>query len=137
MQTTIKLLLREAKKLHKAAKSDSLSCSLPILRRLISSNTLTNISLIELRDKQSMIQRKHILQMLAYEAGYSNWASYRQAIELNSASDIDHYSLSLQGAGYLNLWFSSQHEAEAYAKSQGGKAISVGQQAVVINTPAN
>lgn len=133
MQSTIiKSLLREAKKLHKAAKSESLSRSLPILRRLISSNTLTNISLVELRNKTTLIQRKHILQMLAYETGYSNWASYRQAVESNQAENIDHYSFSLRKVGYPNLWFASFNEAESYAQTHGGNPVQVGHQAVVI-----
>jgi hypothetical protein len=129
---TLKHLLREARKLHKTVKTGSLSQSLPILRRLITSKTLTQLSLPELRNKPDIVQRKHLLQMLAHEAGYSSWASYKQAIEATNTKHDDHYSLVLQQAGYPNLWFSSLNEAEEYVKYHGGKPVAVGTQAVVI-----
>jgi hypothetical protein len=129
---TLKRLLREANKLHKTVKTGSLSQSLPILRRLITSKTLTQLSLPELRNKPDIVQRKHLLQMLAHEAGYSSWASYKHALETADSEHDEHYSLALQHAGYPNLWFSSLNEAEEYVKHHGGKPVAVGRQAVVI-----
>ncbi|PCK01697.1 MAG: hypothetical protein COA42_22925 [Alteromonadaceae bacterium] len=129
---SIKALLREAKKLHKASKSESLSKALPVLRRLISSKALTNISLLELRKNQNIVQRKHILLMLALESGHKSWAEYRQESERLPTKSNEHYTLTLRDAGYPNLWFSSFEEAKHYTASHGGHPILVGEQAVVV-----
>lgn len=129
---TIKLLLREAKKLHKASRSESISKSLPVLRRLIASKVLINISLLELRKNQTLVKRKHILHMLAYEAGYCSWTEYKQIVEIPHEKNVEHYAISLGEAGYPNLWFSTLKDAENYAVLNGGNPIPVGEQAVVI-----
>lgn len=125
-------LLRVAKSLHRAARSESRLQSLPILRRLISSETFRQISLPELHRRREIIQRKHILQMLALEAGYASWAAYKKGINDKPAEQQLHYSLALRYAGYPNIWFRSFAEAEQYATEHGGQPIAVGQQAVVI-----
>jgi len=125
-------LLRVAKSLHRAARSESRLKSLPILRRLISSETFRQISLPELHRRRETIQRKHILQMLALEAGYASWAAYKKRINDKPAEQQLHYSLALRYAGYPNIWFRSFAEAEQYATEHGGQSIAVGQQAVVI-----
>ncbi len=125
-------LLRVAKSLHRAARSESRLQSLPILRRLISSETFREISLPELHRQRGIIQRKHILQMLALEAGYGSWAAYKKEINDKPAEQPLHYSLALRYAGYPNIWFRSFAEAEHYATEHGGQPIAVGQQAVVI-----
>ncbi len=131
-KTAVDWLLREAKKLHRAASSESRMRALPVLRRLISSQTLVNISLVELSRQQSMIQRKHLLQMLAREAGYPDWASYRKALADLPAEQLDNYALAMRQAGYPNLWFSNLEQAQAYAAEHGGKALPFASQAVVI-----
>ncbi len=129
---SINLLLREAKRLHRAAKAESLQCALPVLRRLIASNTLKNISLVALHRKREIIQRKHILNMLAYEVGYNNWAEYKQEMIAGRTITTEHYSILLKNTGYPNQWFSNLKEAKEYARINGGKPIPVGNQAVVI-----
>lgn len=121
-----------AKRLHKAAKAESLSVALPVLRRLIATKVLNNLSLVALRNQQHMIQRKHILRMLAAEAGYSDWASYKHAVEAMPEKSKAHYAIALKGVGYPNLWFSSFDAANDYAAKHGGKPIAVGKQAVVV-----
>ncbi|MDO3387823.1 hypothetical protein QWI17_18410 [Gilvimarinus sp. SDUM040013] len=128
----ISRLLREAKRLHRAASSESKQRALPILRRLLASKVLRDMSLIELYRRNSLIQRKHLLQLIAVEAGYNSWALYRRSIELHPQQVLAHYSLTLPDAGYTNLWFSTLSEANAYSKKHGGRTISVGTQAVVV-----
>ena len=126
-------LLRVAKSLHRAARSESRLRSLPILRRLISSETFRQISLPELHRQRAIIQRKHILQMLALEAGYFSWSEYKRNISTQSAEQQHvHYSIALRYAGYPNIWFTSILEAEEYSAEHGGQPIAVGKQAVVI-----
>lgn len=129
---TVTFLLREAKKLHRAATSESNLKALPVLRRLIAASIFRDVSLPELRRQQDMIQRKHLLHLLAIESGYTNWAEYKRAMSSNPQKNPAHYSLALQGIGYPNLWFSSMTEAEQYTLQHGGHAVAVGKQAVVM-----
>jgi hypothetical protein len=128
----LKPLLHVAKSLHRAARSESRLQSLPILRRLISSETFRQISLPELHCQRAIIQRKHILQMLALEAGFCSWSEYKRNISTQPAEQHVHYSIALRYAGYPNIWFTSILEAEEYSAEHGGQPITVGKQAVVI-----
>ena len=128
----LKLILRVAKSLHRAARSDSRPHSLPVLRRLIASETFRHISLPELYRQRMTIQRKHILHMLALEAGHLNWLDYKKKVETHPEAQPLDYNLALKHAGYPNIWFTSLPEAERYAAAQGGQPIAVGKQAVVI-----
>ncbi|USD67378.1 hypothetical protein [Vibrio sp. SCSIO 43136] len=127
----LQLWLREAKVLHKAALSPSLANSLPVLRRLLSAKVLEGISLPELKSQSEIIQRKHLLHMLAAENGKRCWAEFKQQIESAPQGSILPNSLELKEAGYPVLWFSSLSEANRYSEEHGGKVIKVGEQAAV------
>lgn len=123
--------LLEAKKSHKACKSSSLSDALPILRRLLASKVLVDISLPELHKTREIIQRKHLFLMFARESGYSSWAKFKQVITLSAQSGqvLLPSRLELKNAGYPTLWFASLIEAEEYALQHAGRVIVVGEQA--------
>lgn len=129
----VKPVLNLAKRLHKAALSEQLSLSLPVLRRVLATRTLYDISLPELRQSRSRVQRKHILRTLAIESGYPSWEEYRQALSSMVASDLEHYDLIRPTAGYPNLWFPSVSQAAKHVVTHGGQAIRVGDQGVVIS----
>ena len=124
--------LLEAKKLHKATKSESLSNVLPVLRRLLNSKVLIDISLPELKSQTEMIQRKHLLQLLAFENGYSSWADLKRTIGVKAKSGelLLPYSIELKNAGYPTLWFSTLNEAQEYNIQHAGKVLAIGEQAV-------
>lgn len=126
------IVLRIARNLHRSANSESLAVSLPILRRLLSTCTLTAISLPELQRNRDIIQRKHLLRMLAVEAGFKSWEDYRHALDQMSLDELTHYDYLRRAAGYPNLWFSTYDEAQAYTKEHGGRVLHVGAQAVVL-----
>ena len=127
----IEALLREAKRLHRAAISESLAVALPILRRLILSQALQKISLTELTRQREIIQRKHILKMLAFEAGFSSWEHYRPILENQSPEQLQHFDLLRKQSGNLNIWFSTFQEATLFASQNGGQVLKMGTQAVV------
>lgn len=129
----LNLWLREAKVLHRAAKSKSLAQSLPVLRRLLNSNVLTNISLIQLKQSVDIIQRKHLLNMLAIENGSFCWADFKQKLINEPNGSIIPSSIELKNAGYPVLWFSTPEEASLYTDKNGGRVVRVGTQAVVIS----
>ncbi|MCB2034182.1 MAG: hypothetical protein KDF57_13060, partial [Ottowia sp.] len=51
------LVLREARRLHRAARSDQLSTALPVLRRLIAEGVLAGTSLPQLHRARHTVQR--------------------------------------------------------------------------------
>ncbi|PMJ91743.1 hypothetical protein [Vibrio sp. 10N.261.55.A7] len=129
----VELWLYEAKLLHKSTKSDQLSSSLPVLRRLLSSKILVGLTLPKLQKDISIIQRKHLLQLLAVENGFKSWVAFKTKLESITGSVDEHLPprLKLKGIGYPALWFSNLEEAELYAKEHGGEAIVFGTQAVI------
>lgn len=126
------ILLRIARTLHRSANSESLAVSLPVLRRLLATNTLTAISLPDLQRNRDIIQRKHVLRTLAIEAGFTCWEDYRRALDQMNIDDVTQFDYLRRAAGYPNLWFSTYDEARAYAGEHGGRALQVGMQAVVL-----
>jgi hypothetical protein len=123
--------LLEAKKLQKSTQSESLTRILPVLRRLLNSKVFVDISLPELKNNTGIIQRKHLLQMLAIENGFDCWKDLKHAIEVKSQTDelLLPYRIELNNAGYPTLWFAKVEEAKTYANSHSGKVIIVGEQA--------
>lgn len=125
-----------ARQLQHAAISDSLRESLPVLRRILATHTLRDLSLPQLFQQRAMIQRKHLLRTLAIEAGYPSWEHYSRALPGMTASQLPHLDMLQANAGYPNLWFSSAAQAQAYAQAHGGRVVPVGTQAVVLSQPA-
>lgn len=128
----VSIVLREAKRLHRAATSDSLSSALPVLRRLIAAGAMPASSLPELFRLRSTVQRKHILRTLAIEASYGSWEEYRPKLEHVDAQQLEQFEVLDKGYANLNLWFSSESEAQLFARDNGGRVVSVGGQAVVL-----
>ncbi len=79
-----------------------------------------------------MVQRKHVLRMLATEAGFPNWEAYRQALECMAPEQLPHFDVIRMASGYPNLWFSSHAEALSHAQEHGGRVMKVGHQAVLL-----
>lgn len=127
------LWLYEAKLLLKSTKSEQLSRSLPTLRRLLSFNVLVGISLPELQKNSAIVQRKHLLQLVAKENGFNSWVEFKQILETESGTSEKYLPqrLKLKNIGYPALWFSTMDEAVLYAKEHGGEVVPVGTQAVI------
>lgn len=121
-----------ARQLHRAAVSDSLRVSLPVLRRILATDTLRDLTLPQLHQQRGMVRRKHLLRTLAIEAGYPSWEHYSQALPGMSVQQLPHLDMLQTTAGYPNLWFSNREQAQIYAQSNGGRVVTVGTQAVVL-----
>ena len=124
-------VLRVAKRLHRAARSSSLAESLPVLRRLLAAQVIRGLTLPQLNQRRSSVQRKHVLHALAIEAGFLNWDAYRGALAETPHDPPLPFDVHKPTAGYPNLWFSSLAAAKAHAARHGGHAVRHGQQAVV------
>ncbi len=128
-------VLREARRLHRAATSDALSTSLPVLRRLIASGALPDAGLPALFRGRAQVQRKHVLRMLAREAGFDSWESWRPALGAAHASALMQAHDLRRDTGTLHLWFRNESEARAFAALHGGTAVRLGDHAVVAPGP--
>jgi len=124
-----------AKQLHRAATSDSLRVSLPVLRRVLATHTLRELSLPQLHRQRAIVQRKHLLRTLAVEAGFDSWEHYSQALRSMTVEQLPHLDVLQPSAGYPNLWFSTHEAAQAHADANGGRVMRVGEQAVVLVHP--
>lgn len=131
-ESAAELVLRIARHLHRAVNSESLAISLPVLRRLIATKTLTEISLPELQRRRDIVQRKHVLRMLAVEAEFNCWEDYRHALDEMNADQVSHFDQLARSVGYPNLWFSTFEEAQDYAWENNGRVLKIGSQAVVL-----
>lgn len=121
-----------ARQLHRAATSDSLRVSLPVLRRILATHTLRDLSLPQLHQQRAMVRRKHLLRTLAIEAGQPSWEHYSRALSGMTVEQLPHLDVLQATAGYPNLWFSNREQAQTYALSHGGRVVPVGTQAVVL-----
>lgn len=128
----VSAVLRAAKRLHRQAAAPSLAQSLPVLRRLLAAQLLQGLTLPQLFEQRALVQRKHVLRMLAQEAGFNHWELYRAA--LLSDAEQPHLPLEVVAAhaGYPNFWFSNMQQAQAHVRVRGGRAVQVGAQAVVL-----
>ncbi len=130
--SAVALVLREARRLHRAARAEALTQSLPVLRRLLRSKTLVGISLPESYRRRRTVQRKHVLRMLAFEAGQPSWEAYRPLLARMDAAQLEQFDIVGRQAGYPNHWFSTPTEARRHAADHGGRPLRVGDQAVVL-----
>lgn len=121
-----------AKQLHRAATSDSLRVSLPVLRRILATHTLRELSLPQLHRQRAIVQRKHLLRTLAVEAGFDSWERYSEALRGMTVEQLPHLDALPASTGYPNLWFSTHEEAQGHAQVHGGRVMRVGRQAVVL-----
>lgn len=121
-----------ARQLHRAATSDSLRVSLPVLRRILATHTLRDLSLPQLHQQRAMVRRKHLLRTLAIEASHPSWEHYSRALSGMTVEQLPHLDVLQASAGYPNLWFSNREQAQTYALSHGGRVVPVGTQAVVL-----
>lgn len=131
-EAVISALLWQAKRLHRGACSDAKVTALPILRRLLASQVIRDVSLPALFKQRAMIQRKHLLHMLAMEAGEANWQDYRRLLVAGKGHSVIDTDKHLRDAGYPNLWFSSFDQAQRHAEQHGGRAVAVSTQGVVL-----
>ncbi len=128
----IEALLREARKLHRAAKTGSISQALPALRRIQAAGVCHDKSVSNLFKERQTLQRKHFLRMLAIEAGYSSWEIYKPVLLTMSEQASVNSSHDGNAISTLNLWFSTEQQAQVYAKQNGGRVLNYGHQALAI-----
>lgn len=95
-------------------------------RRLQKLPRLATLSVDEILQLNGKIKRKHALQLIAVENGFTTWVELKQHIEQRSNKKL-YNKHSLYTAlyprrcqGFLNQWFTQYDEARAYLDEIGG-----------------
>lgn len=130
------LVLRHARRLHRAARSGSLGAALPAIRRVHAAGLFPGQALSALYREREQLQRKHFLRALAIEAGFPDWEQYRPQLDQLPPAAVDHLKVGTEWRGFCHAWFSTEAEARAHADAHGGRVLKVGAQAVVISPEA-
>ena len=134
--SALQMVLRHARKLHLAAKGESLSRAMPALRRIHAAGIFPGLALSALYGRRETLQRKHFLRALAIEGGYPDWETYRPELAKMPLSAVEHFKVAEGGFGTLNAWFSNEEQALASAEKQGGRVFKIGHQAVLVTPVA-
>lgn len=130
--TPTQVVLREARRLHRAVASDSPAAALPVLRRLLATRVMPATTLPELFRTRTTVKRKHLLRALAVEAGHASWEDYCRVLPRLDARQVAQAFQLERGASTLKLWFASLAEARKFVADHGGRAVRIGRQAVVL-----
>jgi hypothetical protein len=128
-------LSKQAKRLQRVAQYGRKADAIPILRRLIRTQVISHLTLPALYRQRVQVQRKHLYRLLAKEAGFDSWETWR--VDLKSKIEAgDELELGLLYSpmknSYPNLWFASVEEASRYTAEHGGQIHRYGEQAVVL-----
>lgn len=126
----VDIVLREARRLHRAAASPSLETALPVLRRLLAARVLPMRTLPECHRLRARVQRKHLLRMLAIEAGCAQWDDWRSLLVSGAAAAPDY--ATARDVGRLKHWFVDPSDAVRHAAGCGGTVVCIGGQAAVV-----
>ena len=74
----------------------------------------------QILESPEKIKRKQVLNIIALEYGFDDWAALKGRIELESQLDFVTFFCRNGTGGFLNHWFTSYAEAKAYQQSHGG-----------------
>jgi len=119
--TAAELVRRQARKLHRAAHSDSLAAAMPALRRIHAACVFPGRALSALYRERRALKRKHFLRALAVEAGFPDWERLRPRLDRMPPEAFEHYKVTDEWCAFLNAWFSNEEQAVAYAREHGGR----------------
>ena len=132
-----RLARREAKRLCKAARSDTLTEALPALRRLRAAGLFDAHPLSALHRQRDRVQLKHCLSAVARESGFDDWPAVLTHHGSTLPAAATRWQLRAADLPYPNRWFASHTEARAWQAENGGRLVPYGAQAVVlVDVPA-
>lgn len=125
-------LRRAARTLHRAAHSGGLAAAMPALRRIHAAGLFPDRSLSLLYRERQVLKRKHFLRALAIEMGFPDWERMLPHLDEVPSEALEQFEPPGPSFGRLNLWFSSEAQAQAYALDRGGRVLRMGTQAMVV-----
>ena len=123
-------VLHHARRLHRAARSASISTALPVIRRIHASGQFPQLNVAALFRQRAQLQRKHVLHMLAIEAGHLRWERYRDVLPTLTPEQVAPAHLTDRWPASINVWFANEAQARA-AVGEGATLLRFGTQFVL------
>lgn len=130
--TAVDMVLRQARRLHRAARTGSISVAMPAIRRAHAAGVFSELTVSALYRQRHLLQRKHFLRTLAIESGFPDWERFRPELQRLAPEALVHLQAAETLWSSLNHWFSTEAEAAAHAHTHGGRVLRMGHQAVVV-----
>lgn len=126
-------LRRHARRLLRDARALPPSQSLPVLRRVLDVGLMPELKLMDLYAVRASLQLKHVLQVLARELGFADWALCKREIDASDPALLDRYRFEQgQFGDYRQNWFADAATARQWQQQHGGYIVTYGKQAVAI-----
>ncbi len=122
------LVLREARRLHRAAFRPTFHRPARAASPDRGRRAGWHQPAAALHRARHTVQRKHLLRLLAAEAGHTSWEAWRPALRHALPQDLLH--LRLHGSGTANTWFATEDEARRAMHGREGRLVRVGWHAV-------
>lgn len=128
----VEFLRRHARRLLRAAHSDA-SRALPVLRRIAAAGVIPAHTLTELFAERESVRLKHVLNLLAVELGYADWAACKHDVDSRPSFDLDALRFDAGCFGdFATNWFADHAAARAWQAAHGGYLVRYGAQTVAI-----
>ncbi|HEY3535918.1 MAG: hypothetical protein ACTHJZ_21760 [Trinickia sp.] len=128
----VEFLRHHARRLLRAAHADA-SRALPVLRRIKAASVVPAHTLAELFAAREGIRLKHVLNMLAAELGYPDWAACKRGVDTRPRAELDALRFDAGCfADFATNWFPDHATARAWQAEHGGYLVRYGVQTVAI-----
>jgi len=126
-------LRRHARRLVRNGRDAQPSKALPVLRRIIDTGVMPELSVTDLYVVRDTLQLKHVLHMLGRELGFAGWEACKHEIDCRGAEVLDRYRFEQgQFGDFRQNWFSDEQTAREWQQQNGGYIVAYGKQAVAI-----
>ena len=128
----VEFLRRHARRLLRAAHADA-SRALPVLRRIEAAGVIPAHTLTELFAARESVRLKHVLNLLAAELGYADWAACKHQVDARPGAELDALRFDAGCFGdFATNWFADHAAARAWQAVHGGYLVRYGSQTVAI-----
>lgn len=128
----VEFLRRHARRLLRAAHADA-SRALPVLRRIVTAGGIPAHTLTELFAARESVRLKHVLNLLAAELGYVDWAACKRNVDARPSAELDALRFDAGSfADFATNWFADHAAARAWQAVHGGYLVRYGAQTVAI-----
>lgn len=122
-------LKREADRLRRDLRSEDTTLYNAAIQRLQALEQFADLSEADRSLLSIKVQRKHLLQVVAKEAGFPSWVALKRHLDAQSSEASDEAGAepdwttffgSGPSAAFLNHWFTNHEEAKSFRESNGG-----------------
>ncbi|TNE44663.1 MAG: hypothetical protein EP343_28805 [Deltaproteobacteria bacterium] len=119
---------RQANLLQRDLSSEEPSTQQAAFQRLAILKQFSDLSSLT-SDRLDQIQHKHLLQVVAKEAGFASWVALKRHLDAKEgegekADEPDWETFFGSPCGFLNHWFPNYEAAKAFRDQEGGYLFS-------------